>query len=363
MDSGVSSSSILVDIKERSRNFSINHMMHYPCHLKNVNVDALELLELVVEESDVGVGGDGKQVRVPYSNLFNPQFTKVKPNAVCKTILIQGEAAVGKTMLCMSIVEDWANGKLFQEFQLVLLLPLHSRNVASASSLSGLLNVLYADFKADTCIKLASYLTEKSSQYNILLIADGWEELQDSQCQTGSFLHSLLFSSDIIPTSSTTVLITSRPDCIQINVTQSEIDRLIILTGFDTRAIESIIQSEFAGDIKRIHYLAAQMNDNPLFASICSTPLTLAIVCKFYQLNDSESLPNTMTELYSKLIWTLASASIKSNHCSFQLSSHHDLPEELQQLWWQVCELAFMNIEKGHNIFSNWMLQHLLRQN
>ena len=282
-------SSILVDIKARNRNFSAKQTKHYPCHLKNVNV---ELLELIVLENvpDTGVGSDGKQVCIPYRSLFKPQHTEVKPasTAVHKTILIQSEATVGKTMLCMSIMEDWANGKLFQEFQLVLLLPLSSGNVASASSLSGLLNVLYADISVDTCTNLASYL-RKNRQHNILMIADGWEELKALECQEGSFLHSLLFSSDIIPTSSITVLITSRPGCIQINV-MSAIDRLIILTGLDTRAIETIIQSEFIGDFKKIRYLTAQINDNPLVASVCSIPLNLAIVYNLCQCNDTEPL-------------------------------------------------------------------------
>ncbi len=57
-----------------------------------------------------------------------------------------------------------------------------------------------------------------------------------------------------------------------------------------------------------------------------------------------------MTKLYSKLIWILASASIESSDAhGSSLSSHHDLPEQLQQSWWQVCELAFSNVEKGHN--------------
>ena len=181
------------------------------------------------------------------------------PTMSCgKRILVQGEAAVGKTVLCMSVVEDWASGKLFQEFQLVLLLPLSSRKVASTSSLSGLLNVLYTDFKADTCSKVANYL-KKNRQHNVLIIADGWEELQASQCQTGSFLHSLLFSSDIILTSSITVLITSRPGCIQMSILQS-IDRLITLTGFDRKAVESLVQSEFAGDFKRVHYGACMFS-------------------------------------------------------------------------------------------------------
>ena len=237
------------------------------------------MLELAVcRKPDVGVAlSNGKQVHLAYSNLFNQQYTEMKPAAVGNMILIQGEAAVGKTMLCMSIVEDWATGKLFQEFQIVLLLPLSSRNLVSALSLSELLNVLYTDFNADACTKLASYL-KKNRQNNVLIIADGWEDLQASQCQTGSFLHSLLFSNDVIPTSSTTVLITSRLGCIQMDILRL-LDRFITLTGLNKKAIESIIQSEFEGDFKRIRYLTAQLNDNPLVASICSTPLNLAIVC------------------------------------------------------------------------------------
>ena len=349
-------SSILVSIRERYRHINANHMKLHPCHLKNVNVGALELLELVLEtESDIpGVGSNSKQVRISYSSLFDPPYSeaKLKPAAARKTILIQGEAAVGKTVLCMSIVEDWASGKLFQEFQIVLLLPLSSSSIASASTLSGLLNVLYTDFKADTCSQVANYL-KRNRQHNVLIIADGWEELQASQCQTGSFLHSLLFSRDIIPTSSVTVLITSRPGCVQMNDILQSVDRLITLTGFDRKAIESLVQSEFASDFNRVHYLIAQLNDNPLVESTCSIPLNFAIVCNQCQSSDAEPLPNTTTGIYSKLIWTLASASINSNDLGEgSLSSNHDLPEELQQSWWQVCELAFRNIEKGYSTYS-----------
>ena len=344
-------SSIVVDIRKKYRNISTCHIKQYSCHLKNVNVCALELLELTLDRQSVAQS-NGKQVRVAYSNLFNQQYAEMASSAVGRTILIQGEAAVGKTMLCMSIVEDWATGKLFQEFQIVLLLPLSSRSVASASSLPELLNAVYTDFNADTCSKLASYL-QKKGKHNVLIIADGWEDLQSSQCQTGSFLYSLLFSNDIIPTSSTTVLIISRPDCVQVNILQS-LDRFITLLGFDKKGIESVIQSEFEGDFKRIRYLTAQLNENSLVTSACSTPLNLAIICNLCRSNHAEPLPNTMTELYAKLIWILVASSSKISdlHRSISLSSHHDFPEELQRSWWHVCELAFRNIEKSHNTFS-----------
>ena len=61
-----------------------------------------------------------------------------------------------------------------------------------------------------------------------------------------------------------------------------------------------------------------------------------------------------MTELYAKLIWTLAASSLKISgpYKNISLSSHHDLLEELQRSWWHVCELAFRNIKKGHSIIS-----------
>ena len=113
-------------------------------------------------------------------------------------------------------------------------------------------------------------------------------------------------------------------------------------------AIESIIQSEFAGDHKRIYYLTAQLNDNPLVERLCRSPLNLAIVCNLCRSNDTEPLPNTTTELCAKFIWTIVAASTRSTN----LSSHCDLSEELQQSWWYMCELAFRNIEKGHDMFS-----------
>ena len=153
----------------------------------------------------------------------------------------------------------------------------------------------------------------------------------------------------ILPTSSVTALITSRPSFIQMQF----IDQLVILTGFCKETVDSILQSEFMGDFKRIRYLTAQLNNNSLLEDVCSTPLNLAIICNFCRSNDNiiisaKPLPNTMTELYAKLIWTLVLARIKGNgpHKS-SLSSDHDLPKELQHLWWQVCELAFINLN-GH---------------
>ena len=44
-----------------------------------------------------------------------------------RKVLVEGDAGIGKTTLCTSVSEDWANGKLFQQFELLLLLPLRQK--------------------------------------------------------------------------------------------------------------------------------------------------------------------------------------------------------------------------------------------
>ena len=58
-------------------------------------------------------------------------------------VLIEGGAGIGKTTLCISVSEDWANGELFKQFELVLHLPLRMKEVASAGSLTELLKLFH----------------------------------------------------------------------------------------------------------------------------------------------------------------------------------------------------------------------------
>ena len=341
---------ILISIKKRYCTLRNNHQKHFLCHLKRK--EAFELSELVGDDN-AKQGINGKQVSITYRNLFDGDYATVKPavSSDLKTLLVQGEPGVGKTTLCMSILEDWATGNLFQEFQLLLFLPL--RVVASTSSLLELLSMIYPDFDSSTCAKVATYLKE-NGEHNILIVTDGWEDLEVSQRQMDSFFHSLLFSKNIIPTKSVTVLITTAlPSCIQIH-TLELIDRFITLTRFNIIAMETVIHSEFDGDVIKIRYLIAQMNNNQLLARICSTPLTLAILCDHCRSSsDAEPLPNTMTRLYAKLVWTITTVNVSHTSAyTLNLSKYDDLPEGLRKPWQLLCELAFRKVEKGSDALS-----------
>jgi GTPase SAR1 family protein len=275
---------------------------------------------------------DGKSVHLPYSSLFKGDQQHRKKDGSTR-ILIVGEAGIGKTILCASIAEDWANGKLFQEFLMVFLLPLNQRGVASAQNLQQLFKNL--EFDGEVCSTIATYLMANKKK-NILMIADGWDELSESNSSTESFLHRLLFG-DFVPSSSLTVVVTSK----SAPVAQQSISRFTTVQGFSEETVKSYIQREFSSNPEKVSSITMQLKSNPLLGSICSVPLNLSMICSYCQSCD-DSLPSTVPELYEKLAWNLAQLKINgTKEYENLLSNYQDLPDELQQSWSHLCQLAF----------------------
>ena len=236
-----------------------------------------------------------------YSSLFKGDHgTRSSSNS----ILIVGEAGIGKTILCASIAEDWANGKFFQEFLMVLLLPLNQKGVASAQNLPELFKNLY-EFDSKTCSTVEMYLMANRAD-SILILADGWDEVCESQRQEESFLHHLLFGG-LLPSSSLTVVVTAR----LASIPQQFISRFITVQGFSEKTTKSHIQLEFSSSPEKLSYITRQLDTNPLVGSMCNVPLNLAMISNLCRSCD-DPLPSTMPELYNKLAWSLAQLKINS---------------------------------------------------
>ena len=132
-------------VKKKYQERRINFEKQWP----HCTSDKLARLEIVKREKVGGYSAktwrgrdcDGvKRTPIAYGDLFKEESGK-RP---VRKVLVEGDAGIGKTTLCIAVSEDWANGKLFQQFELVLLLPLRTRVVASAGSLAELLKVLHS---------------------------------------------------------------------------------------------------------------------------------------------------------------------------------------------------------------------------
>ena len=336
-----------------------------PCHS-----DKLVRLELVEREKGEGYSANTqrgsedegiKRTPLAYGDLFKVESGKRR----VRKVLVEGDAGIGKTTLCIAVSEDWANGKLFQQFKLVLLLPLRMKGVASVGSLpqeevqasadplSKLLQLLHSD--PTNCDSVARYL-RKDEGKSVLIIADGWDELGESQRQEGSFLYQFLFGHRFCLMS---VVVTSRPSASAPLRELPDIDRFVEVRGFSKEHILEYIQSEFTSDQGKADRLREQLEGNPLVESVCSVPLNCAIVCHLWRTLE-EALPTTMTELYTKIILNLVLRNIRkldTYKSVLKLPKFDSLPADLQQSWWLLCKFAFLALEKDQLVFSQEELE------
>ena len=272
-------------------------------------------------------------VSFDHHSLFKGNHSSMK---LGNRILIIGEAGTGKSTLCAVIAEDWASGKLFQKFLIVLLLPLNRKDVISAKDLPELIRNV-CKFDDDVCSTIGIYLKQNKKD-NVLIIADGWNELCESKSQENPFLHHLLFG-DVLPSSTLTVVVTSRPG----SVPQQFNGRLVTLQGFNEKAIKSYIQMEFSSKQEKLHHIKNQLENNPLMGSMCAVPLNLTMICNFCKSHD-DPLPSTLPEIYERLAWNLIQLKINSTKKrgrALMLTNYRDLPKELQYQWSHICEIAF----------------------
>ena len=270
-----------------------------------------------------------------------------------RKVLVEGDAGIGKTTLCVAVSEDWANGKLFQQFELVLLLPLRMKAVASAGSLPELLKLLHPSPRL--CDSVARYLEDEEGE-SVLIIADGWDELGESSRQEDSFLYQFLFGHRFCLMS---VVVTSRPSASGPLRELPDIDPFVEVCGFSKEHIVEYIQSEFTSDQGMADRLREQLEGNPLVESVCSVPLNCAIVCHLWRTLE-EALPTTMTELYTKIILNLVLRNMRkidTYKSILKLPKFDSLPADLQQSWWLLCEFAFQALEKDQLVFSQEELE------
>ena len=166
---------IIAHIRKKYSTISDAYKKQCPCQLRNIaSLELVEGLQYSTTQSTDERGNTGKSIRLSYSSLFKGEHDRKEGS---KRILITGEAGISKTILCASIAEDWTNGKLFQEFRMVFLLPLSQRGVASAQNLQELFKNLDSDSEVFSTV--ATYLIA-NKEVNILMIAEGWDELSES---------------------------------------------------------------------------------------------------------------------------------------------------------------------------------------
>ncbi len=314
-----------------------------------VRGDKLMNLQLVEADKTEGFSGNSfsnnkvKHTPILHSNVFKTDSSK-KP---VRKIIIEGNGGMGKTTLCTMLAEEWAEGKILTQFDCILLLPLRDSRVSSATSLSELFKPLHANEKVR-----AAVVDEIGNGKGILVIADGWDELDEDKRSKQSFLYNFLFGG-LLPLIS--ILVTSRPSASAPLHKLKCVHRLIEIVGFNKENIEQYIQSEFSDSKEKSSSLIEELENNPLIQSVCSVPLNCAIVCHLWH-TLNQSLPTTLTELYTQIVLNIIYRNISKNfpECDIGLSltSFDSIPQYLQESFWLTCKFAFDCLCHDQIVFS-----------
>ena len=263
-------------------------------------------------------------------------------------ILIEGAPGVGKTTLCLFCIDEWINDKAFGEFEIVLFLPLRQIKPHSETSVVSnfeLLNEALTQiqiYEVPLRSSLFHYLIQNDGE-GVLIIADGWDELNEKERRSGTLLYELLLGGFL---SHASVIVTSRP--LANGIPLEAIDKYIMIHGFNEEAIMNYILSDFTDDPQEGHRLVKEMESNPMLKRMCTIPLNCSIACHLYRSASLDKFHSitTATKLYKEYVLILLS---DDNQC---ICTFDAIPLDMQKPWWDICELAFSTMKVNKLVFS-----------
>ena len=350
----------VASLKKKYRERLLNCEEQWP----PVSVKKLVNLQLVETDKKEGFraglpqhgANDDKVKRTPilHGDLFKVEEGK-KP---VRKLIVEGNAGIGKTTLCTMLTEEWANGEIFTQFDCVLLLPLRERSVSTATTLPQLFKLFHSSEKV--CTSVMEELKEREGE-GVLIIADGWDELDQENRSNSSFLYTFLFG-NILPFLS--VLLTSRPSASGPLHSLSTIDRLVEVVGFNEENVKQYIESEFEECPEKASSLIEQLENNPVIQSVCSVPLNCAIICYLWHTFES-GLPTTLTELYAHIILNVILRDLKKTNpvtCPIGLESFDDIPTANQEMFWLTCAFAYNCLSEDQLVFTKSKVASTLPQ-
>jgi len=257
-----------------------------------------------------------------------------------KVILIKGDPGMGKTTLAINICKSWAEGKLLQSYNAVILLLLRNPEVQRAETIEDLLMTPNTELRENIYREITD-----SYGKNICFILEGYDELPEQKQLVFSKLKDL---------PKCTIVYTSRPEsCHGI-----ECSRIIEITGFTESSIRNYIESTFEDDEDRAKLLSQLLASHfcgMTGLDILRIPIIVAIVCLIFYYD--KKIPETLTKLYNlfciRLILRYTNTRASTESGMTILRSLDLLPSNISEQFSQLCCFACKSIEKNKFIFTS----------
>ena len=277
--------------------------------------------------------------------------------SVAQHILVEGSPGIGKTMFSWELCRQWAEGKMLQDRDIVLMLQLRSKSVREAKSLSDLFHHSNDSIKQE----VLEHITSVDGR-GVFLVLEGYDELTEDQRTEGSILNKLL-TGYYLPKA--TIMVTSRPlasDSLCPEFRESVHQHIEVL-GFNDEDIKSYVEKACQKQPQILPDLLSYIASNPFVSSVMYIPLQCVILTALYiekwkKKKGGLYAPTTLTQLYtdlllSSLIRYISDHLVYSKCKTAAIRQLSDLPSEVQEQVWKLSQLAAEGLEKGQFIFDS----------
>ena len=266
-----------------------------------------------------------------------------------KFVLIEGPPGSGKTTLTWHALQEWAEGKLFQQFSLLIPISLSNADptVLDATCLADIIPHESKDMREN----VAKVIAERNGK-GVCFFIDSWDEAPMS-FQQNSYLYHLIkggVGKKNLPRCS--IVVTSRPVA-SAGILRFATSRLVI-NEFNLINIEEFIYSTLASDKDGENFLGKLQAKQNLFA-LCHSPLLLSIAMHIFT-TSSHDLPSTQTELFTALVLSKLirhkSLRVPGGNDLEEVEDIDDLPENVRTMFRALCKLAYIGLRECRSSFS-----------
>ena len=263
-------------------------------------------------------------------------------------VLLDGAPGVGKTTMCHKACREWAQGKAFAEFRLLVYVPLRDEQVATATKVEDLFLIGSLHSREQIADEL-----ENTDGEGILFLFDGWDELSPQQRGKASLLCRVILGK-VLPLCS--VLVTSRPYTSQWLRKSDVTNRHVEIIGLTVHQVEQCIRKEIPNAAEALLEKLVVRSD---LKTLCYVPMNLAMILYIYR-TDLE-LPETLTGMYNLFIINALLRYLQdydpSTEPIVELSSRNDLPPPVMEMYLALCTLAYNGLLNDKAVFSKQELQ------
>ena len=344
----------------------------YITHFKLVEQSGLEgpkihhyiNLSLITPDETETIGDFFKAIVDPYNIFF--KHKEQKSNTKLKSlsdifdasevgrqvILVQGSPGTGKTTLANKLCQEWAAGKLLQNYKLVILLKLRHFRLSDTENIREL---IYYSTDDQSFAHQASREIESINGEGMLLLLEGWDELPEVK-QSDFFAK--VISGRVLKNAS--VLITSRPSSIG-SIQKGFVTRNIAILGFSNDQIEQYLDCCFPmPSNERVNKLKRQFLDQLSFhlalKSLACIPVNLSILVSVFQ-QCGGRLPSSLTELYEQYLLLKLGRHYQRTHSSdiriqFPKLDMKILPKVIGEKLDKLGKLAYHKLKEGTLTFG-----------